>query len=108
MDEIIKGWNVTKLTNAGANRWTKYGKDRMYLQNIDTNIIGLDVDRYNTGNICKATFNGEKISNSEAYRILGSFSKSYIDLEDGKIYGCSENEYGEGFIKNMNNNFKEI
>lgn len=45
-------------------------------------------ERYNTGNICGATLNGERISNSEAKRILGRLldCKVYYDLTDNKWY----------------------
>lgn len=43
-DEIVNGWNISKLEKAGANRWTKYGKDRVYLSRI----FG--------GNVCQNTF----------------------------------------------------
>jgi hypothetical protein len=46
-------------------------------------IINLEVDRYNTGNISSAFLDGEKISNSKAYKYLQG--KAYIDLNTNKL-----------------------
>ena len=45
-DEILNGWNITKLEKAGANRWTKYGKDRMYLSETGDALMNLELDFY--------------------------------------------------------------
>lgn len=34
-------------------------------------VFGLSIDRYKTGNICGASLNGEGISNSKAYKLIG-------------------------------------
>lgn len=90
--EIVKGWNVTALEEAGACRWQKYGKDRLYIGDIFDRAFwennGLKYDRYKSGNICWATFNGEDISNADCCRILAVWHDTYIDLTTGKIYAC--------------------
>lgn len=68
------------------SRWTKTGYngrkyDRIYFNAED---LGLEVRKYKTGNVAEAYVNGEKISNSEARRILNS--KAYYDIVEGKLH----------------------
>ena len=70
----------------GGNLWEKYGHRRIYFDAADiARYGGLDWGTYKTGNISSATLNGEKISNSEAKRILGEFQwfKIWYDLNSG-------------------------
>jgi hypothetical protein len=78
-------FTVETMTAIGGNRWQRGDKDRVYL-NDWASLIGLEVSRYNTGNISSAALNGEKISNSEAGRLLGSVDKVYFDNTDGKAH----------------------
>lgn len=76
---------IKTLTNRGFNRWTKKlsnGKvmDRLY---IKPEYLGLELTRYKSDNISSATFNGERISNSEARRIEGT--KCYVDVATKEV-----------------------
>ena len=64
------------MKDESHNLWEKYNKRRLYLD--FAKIVNLEVDRYNTGNISSAYLEGEKISNSKAYKYLQG--KAYIDL----------------------------
>lgn len=77
---------IEKLATKGFNRWTKGKYDRMYVNAKD---LGLVCEYYKTGNIADATFQGEGISNSEAYRMKAA--KTYIDVETGEV--VSDNRY---------------
>lgn len=80
------------LTSYIGNRWTKKG-DRLYLEDaFMLSAVGLEYDCYKTGNICSATLNGEKISNSKAGKIASflRFAKIYVDLESGEIVNAGE------------------
>lgn len=76
---------VDDIISNGGNRWTKYGKDRLYLGNLAYSVGGLDVSRYKTGNISGASIDGETISNSGARRLLNVTSDMYINLQTGGI-----------------------
>ncbi len=78
-------FSIETMTAIGGNRWTKAGHDRVYINNWQR-FIGLEVDYYNSGNICGATLDGELISNSEAGRILGAVQKVYFDTADNKVH----------------------
>jgi hypothetical protein len=69
------------IEDESNNLWEKYNKRRLYLD--FAKIINLEVDRYNTGNISSAFLDGEKISNSKAYKYLQG--KAYIDLNTNKL-----------------------
>lgn len=73
---------IDRLVERGARRWTKYGKDRLY---ITEQLIGLEVDRYKSGNISYAELNGEKISNSHAAQLVEAISRAYIDCANGSV-----------------------
>ena len=73
--------DIAKLLEAGGKRWSKYGKDRIY---IDVETLGLEVSYYKTGNVSNAAWQGEGISNNDARRLLGS--KVYVDCADGSLH----------------------
>ena len=72
---------IEKLEAKGFNRWTKGSYDRLY---INPESFGLKVERYGTGNVAYAEFEGERISNSEGTRMLNG--KYFIDIESGKLF----------------------
>lgn len=78
-------FSVETMTAIGGNRWTKAGKDRVYL-NDWTRYLGLEVHRYNTGNISSAYLDGQQISNSEAGRLLSTVGKVFFDTATGKVH----------------------
>ena len=83
---------IAKLEAAGAKRWSKYDKDRMY---VDVTLLGADIDYYKSGNISSAEWNGERVSNADGGRLLAS--KVYVDVADGSLHVCSD--FDEGSIR---------
>ena len=73
-----------KLIEIGCTTWEKYGRKRIYINNDDQieKVFGLSVSRYKSGMISSAFLNGEKISNSQACRLLTV--KPYFDCLSGK------------------------
>ena len=69
------------IEDESNNLWEKYNKRRLYLD--FAKIVNLEVDRYNTGNISTAFLDGEKISNSKAYKYLQG--KAFIDLNTNTL-----------------------
>lgn len=63
------------------NKTTKYGGEKHFINDFWAE-IGLDVGRYGTGNISGATFDGERISNRQAGKLL--LTKVWITGE-GKL-----------------------
>ncbi len=76
-DTIIK-----VLTENGGKVWEKGTMRRVYFN--PQAVMKLEINRYNTGNIRSATCQGERISNSEAYRAIDT--KVWYDLGDGKFH----------------------
>lgn len=91
---------IERLINAGANRWTKYERDRLYIKRL-ADLIGLSYTKYNTGNISSAELNGETISNSECNRILAALDKAYIDLKTNTIYIDGRDDAAEFIIAGL-------
>ncbi|WP_031171589.1 hypothetical protein [Streptosporangium roseum] len=84
-------FSTETMTAIGGNRWTKNGNDRVYL-NDWAGFAGLEVSRYNSGNISSASYQGEDVSNSQAYKLLSSIDKVWFDAADGKLHA----RYGFG------------
>ncbi|MEU8279793.1 hypothetical protein ACFYOK_04655 [Microbispora bryophytorum] len=78
-------FTLDAITAIGGARWTKGGKDRVYI-NGWTQYLGLEIEHYRSGNISSAALHGESISNSEAYRLASAVHKVYFDVADGKVY----------------------
>lgn len=78
--------NIEKsLTDIGCTTWEKYGRKRIYINSDDQieKVFGLSVGRYNSGAISSAFLCGEKISNSQARRLLAI--QPYYDCIAGKF-----------------------
>lgn len=93
---------IQRLINAGANRWTKFERDRLYIKKL-ADLIGLSYTRYNSGNVSSAELNGEAISNSECNRILAALDKAYIDLKTNTIYIDGRDDAAEVIIAGLEN-----
>lgn len=93
---------IERLVNAGASRWTKYERDRLYIKRL-ADLIGLSYTKYNTGNISSAELNGETISNSECNRILAALDKAYIDLKTNTVYIDGRDDAAEVIIAGLEN-----
>ncbi|MDP5310434.1 helix-turn-helix domain-containing protein [Streptomyces poriferorum] len=85
-------YSVATMTAIGGNRWQRNGMDRVYFNNW-AELAGIETTRYNTGNISSASYQGEGVSNSQAYKLLGCIDKVWFDTADGKLharYGYDE------------------
>ena len=69
----------------GGSRWTKNGMDRIYL-NDWTQYAGIEIARYNTGNISSASIDGRGIANGRIGAIVGTVEKVYFDCADRRLY----------------------
>lgn len=86
MAEKMNAKKIAKLEAAGAKRWSKYDKDRIY---IDVALLGAEIDYYRrSGNISSAEWRGERVSNANGGRLLAS--KVYVDVADGSLHVCSD------------------
>ncbi len=79
-EEMIKD-----LEAKGFKRWQKGSMDRLYVNAYN---LGLNVERYSTGNIKKAEFNRERVSNCEGRRMIAA--KTYIDVKSGRVYSDND------------------
>lgn len=85
-------YSIDTMTAIGGSRWTKAGKDRVYI-NDWAQYLPLETDTYKTGNISWAAWDGQEIANRQAGLLLGSIDKVWFDAADGKLhcrYGMSE------------------
>lgn len=95
-------YNVENLIEAGANRWTKNGKDRVYLSKIGNELIGLECSYYKSGNLSSAYLAGEKISNAEAQRVMSVYSRAYVNAMTGELHDVNgRDEYVKTFLEAM-------
>ncbi|MFJ3839498.1 hypothetical protein ACIPY6_28880 [Streptomyces sp. NPDC090054] len=76
---------IDTLLAVGGNRWQRGGMDRIYFSN-PAELAGLETSHYKSGNIAGATWQGESISNSQAYKLAGSIDKLWYDTADGQFH----------------------
>jgi len=76
---------IRELEGMGFKRWQKGELDRLY---INADQLGLECKYYKTGNIKSALFDGDEISNSEAYRMKAA--KTYIDVVTGEVFSTNK------------------
>jgi hypothetical protein len=69
----------------GGNRWTKNGKDRVYIEDWAA-LIDFRVSYYNSGNVSGGSLGEEGLSNAETNRLLNAVDKVYFDVADGEIH----------------------
>ena len=83
---LRQAWLEARLIQAGGRRWTKAGHNRIYFNNL-AELYGMQFDTYNTGNICWATVDGERISNNSARQILSMLSAARVwyDCNTGRV-----------------------
>ena len=74
------------MKNLEMNNWTnpRNKEVRTYINNW-AEVLGFEIEKYKSGNISHASYNGEKISNSEAKRNLV-----------GKVYIVNKTLYMDG------------
>lgn len=85
---------IALLTTKGFRRWQKGNLDRLY---INAAQLGLSCEYYGTGNIRSAEFQGNRISNSEGYRM--KTAKTYVDVKTGKVYNATLKAAAEELIE---------
>lgn len=78
---------VENLVAVGGREWKRGDKHRVYFNSI-SDYLPLEIEHYKSGNISWAAWEGEEISNSQAYLILQSVDRVYYDVNEGKFYGC--------------------
>lgn len=84
--------------------WEKGNHKRAYISDEGIKkALNLEVTYYKTGNISSSKMDGEKISHSEAFRILLRFSDAYYDMINDKWSFDESSEYADRII----NYFKE-
>lgn len=75
-----------QLVAVGGSEWQRGDKHRVYFNDL-ASLYGLEVNRYDTGNISGARLNGEKISNGQARQLLNTLqmAKLWWDVPTGKF-----------------------
>lgn len=75
-----------KLIELGASVWEKNSMRRIYINaNLFSDVFALRITTYGTGNIRSAVLDGDKISNSKAYKLVSE--KTYFDCVTQKFVG---------------------
>lgn len=75
---------IKKLKSIGGKEWIKGEYHRIYVPNsVLHDLYGLKVSYYKTGNISSAFVDGEKISNTKAYKLR--FGDVWYNVQTGKF-----------------------
>src|SRR5690606_16703203 len=78
---------VENLVAVGGREWKRGACHRVYFNNL-IDFLPLEVERYKSGRISWASWEGEEISNRQAYLILESVENVYYDVATGEFRGC--------------------
>ena len=76
---------IKALEGMGFKRWQKGTMDRLY---INAGALGLVCEHRHTGSISNALFNGNQISNGEAYRMRAA--KTFLDVKTWILYSGND------------------
>lgn len=88
---------IKALENKGFNRWTKYGKDRLYFDMVKAGFM--EVSYYKSGFISYSKLQGEEISHSFAGQLLGV--KVWIDVQTGELQSKAYDDYCEKIVVDL-------
>lgn len=100
-------YSVDTMTAIGGNRWTAGDKDRVYI-NDWARFAGLETSHYKTGNISGASYRGETISNSQAYKLGSCIDKVWFDAADGKLHCRFGYGYGASRVATPEEVFEHV
>ncbi len=100
-----------QIKAVGGNIWEKNGMVRAYFNDLP-GIYGLEIERYNTGNIRNAKLDGEYCSNSEARRLIDKMGmgdgKLWYDFADEKFHGKNlDSEMFKSLVEKIKNKLGE-
>jgi hypothetical protein len=82
---------VARLVEAGGKEWIGGANHRVYFK--PERILGLEIEKYNSGSLRNVMLNGERISNSKAGRIINS--KLYVDVNTGEVVTDLDSEFAK-------------
>lgn len=105
---------IEKAIQMGAVEWSKGSIRRFYFNDL-CKWVGLTVEKFNSGNISKAWYEGSEISNSAATKIMNDLSdtKIWFDTKTNKFeyktgFSVKDSYYAEKAIESMNNEFLKM
>lgn len=78
---------VENLVAVGGREWKRGNRHRVYFNNL-IDFLPLEIERYKSGNISWAAWEGKEIANRQALLILQSVDGVYYDVATGKFRGC--------------------
>ena len=82
---------IERLVAAGGKEWIGGTNHRVYFK--AERILGLEIEKYNTGSLRNVTLNGERISNSKAGKIINA--KLYVNVTTGEVFTDLEPEFAK-------------
>lgn len=88
---------IKVLEDKGFNRWTKYGKDRLYFDMVKAGFM--EVSYYKSGFISYSKLQEEEISHSFAGQLLGV--KVWVDVQTGKLQSKAYDDYCEKVVVDL-------
>lgn len=88
---------IKALEGKGFNRWTKYGKDRLYFDMVKAGFM--EVSYYKSGFISYSKLQGEEISHSFAGQLLGV--KVWVDVQTGELQSKAYDDYCEKIVVDL-------
>ena len=104
----ITSEQLDSLLALGAQRWQKYGKDRLYLRNAIDGIFGIKAEFYGSGNVSNVTQNGGHMSNNQYKKLHFALNDAYIDMQTGGIGGILGGTYSDELVDIINQKYRIV
>ena len=89
---------INILWSYGAERWSKYGKDRLYVGRSVMRFADVSYKSDAKGNKVNTVINGKEINNKELEQIYKCLETAYINLENKEIFTYKDNEFVKAVI----------
>ena len=94
---------LNALLELGARRWTKGGKDRLYLSGALDDLFGLEVQRYKSGSISSVS----GMSNNKYRKMHAALDGVYINMITGGIGGTIGGSYTDQLTDILNQKYRK-
>lgn len=101
---VVTDEMINILWEYGAERWNKYGKDRLYVGRSVMRFADVSYKSDAKGNKVNIVINGKEINNKELEQIYKSLETAYVDLETNEIIVYKDNNFAKSVITSALNN----
>lgn len=106
---VVTDEMINILWSYGAERWSKYDKDRLYVGNSIMRFADIDYKTDAKGNKVNIVISGKEINNKELEQVYKCLETAYVDLITKEIITYKGNEFVKSIITTaLSNLYKKL